>query len=1245
MIGPDRRRGERLTASQYLVYGVASLIGLAAFLYPIWRPVPAAAMPDAAHAADAPLVLGALVGLCFLALLMEAGSGLGQGALGARAVASLGVLVAVNSTLRFVEVAIPGPGGFTPIFLLILLTGYVYGARFGFLMGALTLVVSAVITGGVGPWLPYQMLAAGWAGLSAGWLPARPGLDRMGRRREVMMLAAFGVAWGLLYGMIMTLWFWPFVDGQAGLVGPAGQSALAVIGARLARFLVFYGVTSLWWDLFGAAGNALLILAAGGPILAALRRAGRWFRFAADEASAPEPVSVQVCDTGIEPGNTARTARTARSAWSNRTTRNTRPAQTTTLTRSRFGPLLGPTVHPYAWLLWLAAATALVGLTLNPLVLIPLLLAVAIVRAASAPPGLDGHGGIPLMRLAALVVPFAAIYNLLAAHSGAHVLWRLPGAWPLIGGPLTLEALVYGALSGTALMTLVATFSTFQRALGTRDLLRFVPRALGAVSLAIAVALTYVPATFRQFGLVREAQAVRGLEQRGPRAWLSLALPLLVGALERSVQVAEVMTARGLLNVDGLPVGRGARGLVLGGLAAAVAGWMGWATGRVSAPAGGGVAASGLAMVGGALWLQSRRLRPHVSFRALAWHASDVAVVAAAWLPLGVWWFLPGARHALAYNPYPQLAWPMAEPQVTLALLGLTAPAWVLLLAAGRGSVTPDAPQAETPDPRDETTTGPWALAVSFEHFTFTYPSDPATASNDPMPGDSLRDRAAVRDVELDLPAGVLTLIAGPSGVGKSTLLRAVNGLVPHFTGGTVWGTVVLSSGGSATVHEGVHAGPIRLDPIHLDPIHFGPGPMSAYVGFVPGDPESSFVLDRVADEVALALEERGLSRQAMAARVRAALDQAGIGALADRPLATLSGGERQRVSLAAALAMDPAVLVLDEPTSQLDDDAADGLLDMLAKLAADGRRTILVSEHRIDRVVPYARHMVYLPAPGASAISGRPEAVLPQVVQPVVPRPPLTTPGEVRLAWDDVWFSYGNAERKAASGLSSRWSSGQASGPFSEPPSMSTEEGPPSAGSSVLRGAALDLRAGEVVALTGPSGSGKTTLLKLAVGLLRPARGEIRLAGATIAGRSVAEVCRQVGYLPQDPNALLYAETVREELLATLANHGLAAGGPYDADTLLETLGIATFAQTYPRDLSTGQRQRVALGAVMVTRPGVLLLDEPTRGLDNSAIAALAQLLHRQAQAGTAVLVATHDQRLVQAAHRVVRLAGGQIA
>ncbi len=261
------------------IYAISSLIGLVAFLYPFWLPsITPAGM--AAHSADAPLVLTALVGLCFVALLLE----VQQGAANAKMIALLGVLVAINSLLRFAEVALPGPGGFSPIFFLIILAGYVFGARFGFLMGALTLLVSAIITGGVGPWLPYQMFTAGWLGLSAPL--CRPLIRLLGgsnRRREIVVLMIFGGLWGLFYGAIMNIWFWPFASGPVEQYWQAGIG----LGETLQRYLAFYVLTSLAWDVMGSIGTMALMAVFGGATLRALRRFQSRFSF--DYRAMPAP--------------------------------------------------------------------------------------------------------------------------------------------------------------------------------------------------------------------------------------------------------------------------------------------------------------------------------------------------------------------------------------------------------------------------------------------------------------------------------------------------------------------------------------------------------------------------------------------------------------------------------------------------------------------------------------------------------------------------------------------------------------------------------------------------------------------------------------------------------------------------------------------------------------------------------------------------------------------------------------------
>jgi energy-coupling factor transport system substrate-specific component len=271
----------------FTTYLLTMLIGMLAFLYPFWMPVVAQSnATQNAHAGDSALVLTLLVLLCFAVLLLEVQT---EG-MSAKTVALLGVLVAINATLRFLEVVLPGPGGFSPIFPLIVLAGYVFGGRFGFLMGALTLLVSGILTGGVGPWLPYQMFTAGWVGLSAPLCrPVVRAVGGAGRRGEVIVLALFGAGWGLLYGMIMNIWFWPYATGPASMYWEPGIG----VGAVIQRYAVFYLVTSLAWDLAAAAGNLLLIGAAGRAVLRVLRRFQARFAFTYQAAWLPQRYTQQ----------------------------------------------------------------------------------------------------------------------------------------------------------------------------------------------------------------------------------------------------------------------------------------------------------------------------------------------------------------------------------------------------------------------------------------------------------------------------------------------------------------------------------------------------------------------------------------------------------------------------------------------------------------------------------------------------------------------------------------------------------------------------------------------------------------------------------------------------------------------------------------------------------------------------------------------------------------------------------------
>jgi energy-coupling factor transport system substrate-specific component len=253
-----------------IILALATLIGIWTFAYPFFFPQPQGHFGITAHSNDVPLKFLALLVLCLVVIIAN----LETRQMNSKMVAVLGILTAINSVLRLV----PGPAGFSAIFFLPILCGYTYGADFGFLLGALSLLVSAVVTGGLGPWLPYQMFSAGWMGMASAWLPD---LRRWGRG-EVVLLAAWGALLGLIFGAIMNIWFWPYVLG-------AGQEMYWQPGLRvwetLGRYAVFYVVTSLPWDVGRAVGNFLLVLLLGAPVLRMLRRFQQRFYFVANDFS------------------------------------------------------------------------------------------------------------------------------------------------------------------------------------------------------------------------------------------------------------------------------------------------------------------------------------------------------------------------------------------------------------------------------------------------------------------------------------------------------------------------------------------------------------------------------------------------------------------------------------------------------------------------------------------------------------------------------------------------------------------------------------------------------------------------------------------------------------------------------------------------------------------------------------------------------------------------------------------------
>ncbi len=492
---------------------------------------------------------------------------------------------------------------------------------------------------------------------------------------------------------------------------------------------------------------------------------------------------------------------------------------------------------------------------------------------------------------------------------------------------------------------------------------------------------------------------------------------------------------------------------------------------------------------------------------------------------------------------------------------------------------------------------------------TFTYPQ---------------ASRPALRGISLHVPRGAFALLTGPSGSGKSTLLRALNGLVPHFSGGRI-------------------AGQVRVD--GRDPLALGPQTMSRHAGFVFQDPEAQFVVEQVEDEIAFALENAGMPRPEMRRRVERALEQTALQRFRSRKITSLSGGEQQRVALAAALALRPSLLVLDEPTSQLDPQSAEEILAALKALHAQGM-TVILAEHRLERVLPLADWVIALTAGGGLLACGPRDEVLPQLET----LPPVTEVGRA-LGWKPLAIdvrSAGYNVRSAGCGVRGTTYRVQRTG-YDVRGTMyavrcvglEVRYGEMAA----LRGVSLEVGKGEILALMGRNGAGKSTLLRAVMGLLPLHEGDILLEGQSIRGWETAQRARRIAFLPQDPNALLFAESVAEELAVTLRNHGMKVDEAAIA-ALLERLGLGDKAHRYPRDLSVGERQRVALGAVTITRPAVLLLDEPTRGLDAQSKAQLADLLDGWRAEGMGIVLATHDVELVaRLADRVALLEAGRLS
>lgn len=484
---------------------------------------------------------------------------------------------------------------------------------------------------------------------------------------------------------------------------------------------------------------------------------------------------------------------------------------------------------------------------------------------------------------------------------------------------------------------------------------------------------------------------------------------------------------------------------------------------------------------------------------------------------------------------------------------------------------------------------------LTFEDFTYTYPG---------------ADQPALRGVSLYVEPGEFVVVAGLSASGKSTLVRAACGLAPHFHGGEASGHVIVGD---------------------LDTREHGPGDLAAVCGTLLQDPETQVVMGTVRAEIAFPLENRGLGAAAVARGVEEAALALGIAELLDRPTHELSGGELQRVALGAALAARPALVLLDEPTSQLDPVAGDELVWLLRRLNEEWGTAVVLAEHRLERCLAHADRVVVLER-GEVVCDDEPSAVLawasansPVLLTPsarlfsragLCPLPAGVKQARATLRAHGLLDEPAVAEAQPEPAPRRRWRRGtresapaalRAAGVWHELPR----------GRAILRGVDLSLAPGERAALMGRNGAGKSTLLRHLAGLQQPTRGSVEAAG-------------RVALLLQNPGDYLLHDRVGDEA----------------STDALEAVGLGALVDRHPRDLSGGERQRLALAVVLDgdRPPAAVLLDEPTRGMDRGAKGALADRLRALAAEGCAVMVATHDAEFAAAvAERVVLMADGR--
>ncbi|MCK9306315.1 MAG: energy-coupling factor transporter ATPase [Methanoculleus sp.] len=468
--------------------------------------------------------------------------------------------------------------------------------------------------------------------------------------------------------------------------------------------------------------------------------------------------------------------------------------------------------------------------------------------------------------------------------------------------------------------------------------------------------------------------------------------------------------------------------------------------------------------------------------------------------------------------------------------------------------------------------------ALSLEGVSYTYPGSGTPALN---------------GISLDIGKGEIVFVTGPTGAGKTTLCLAASGILHHEYGGTLDGAITVL-GKSVRDYRGM-------------------AEIGRHVGVVFDDADAQLIFSTVEEEVASGLENLGISREEMRRRLSQVMEATGIADLADRAPHTLSGGQKQRVAIAATLALGTEILILDEPTAELDVEATGAISALLRRLSGEGT-AVLIVEQKFDQLAAIADRMVFI-EDGKIAAEGSPA----QMLQDGLLHHPASD--NVRHSAPPAVLPAGTPPIIAARGLVHRYD-----------------------GVMAIGGLDLEVAPGEIVAVVGENGSGKTTLVKHFNGLLRPTEGSVYVDGLNAATVPIAELARHVGLVFQNPDTMLFAETVGDEVAFGVRN--INPGDPgQPVDAALREVGLSHRKAAYPRSLSRGERQRLALACVIAMKPKVIVLDEPTTGLDAREAARVMEILGRLRREGHTIVMVTHDMLLgKEYADRIVGMEQGRI-